>query len=67
MSDKLITVIGAGVVGLSTAIALLDSGFTNVIIVSELDPLSPKSIRYTSQWAGAHHVSVAVESKQHGK
>lgn len=52
MSNKLIVVVGCGVIGLSTAISLLDSGYNNVVIIAELSPDDPKNIRYTSQWAG---------------
>ena len=45
--DKLL-VIGAGVVGLSTALEALDAGFTNVTIVAE--QFSPNT---TSDGAGA--------------
>lgn len=52
MSNELIVVVGCGVIGLSTAISLLDSGYKNVIIVAELSPDDSKNIKYTSQWAG---------------
>ncbi|KAJ7723386.1 D-amino-acid oxidase [Mycena metata] len=52
-------VIGAGVVGLSTAIRALEAGF-NVTIFAETFPSDPKSIKYTSCWAGANHISVAT-------
>lgn len=47
---ELVIVIGAGVIGLSTACQLQTEGY-QVLIVSELNPDSPKSIRYTSCWA----------------
>ncbi|KAJ6532677.1 D-amino-acid oxidase [Mycena vulgaris] len=54
-------VIGAGVVGLSTAIRALEAGY-NVTVFAELFPGDPKSIKYTSCWAGANHISVATYS-----
>ncbi|KAI6040638.1 hypothetical protein EDC04DRAFT_2602408 [Pisolithus marmoratus] len=56
---KDIIVIGAGVVGLSTAITIQEKGGYRVTIVAETFPTDPKTIRYTSHWAGAHHVSGA--------
>ncbi|PPQ84640.1 hypothetical protein CVT26_003931 [Gymnopilus dilepis] len=60
-SDKKeIIVLGAGmknsVVGLTTALKLQQQGTYHVTVVSELIPSDPKSIKYTSPWAGAHHV-----------
>ncbi|KAF8136976.1 hypothetical protein EV363DRAFT_1394559 [Boletus edulis] len=56
---KEIIVIGAGVVGLTTAIRVQETGKYNVTIISETFPTDPRTIRYTSHWAGAHHVSHA--------
>jgi len=57
MSDsKHVVVIGAGVIGLSTALKIQELGY-RVTILAECLPGDPKSIRYTSCWAGAHHVS----------
>ncbi|KAH7882367.1 hypothetical protein F5I97DRAFT_1931557 [Phlebopus sp. FC_14] len=56
---KDIVVIGAGVVGLSTAIKIQEKGGYRVTIVAETFPTDPRTIRYTSHWAGAHHVSQA--------
>ncbi|KAG8907549.1 hypothetical protein FRB99_003707 [Tulasnella sp. 403] len=53
-----VVVIGAGVIGLTTAIRTLEAGF-RVSIVAEHFPGDVKSIYYTSPWAGAHHVSHA--------
>ncbi|KAK7046880.1 D-amino-acid oxidase, partial [Favolaschia claudopus] len=47
-----------GVVGLSTAIHALEAGF-EVTIFAELFPGDKKSIKYTSCWAAANHISVA--------
>ncbi|KAJ7753957.1 D-amino-acid oxidase [Mycena maculata] len=49
-------VVGAGVVGLTTAIRALEAGY-KVTIFAEIFPGDPKSIKYTSCWAGANHVS----------
>ncbi|KZT31954.1 hypothetical protein SISSUDRAFT_1056108 [Sistotremastrum suecicum HHB10207 ss-3] len=56
MSPANVTVVGAGVVGLTTALKIQELGH-HVTIVAETLPGDPKSIRYTSCWAGAHHVS----------
>ncbi|KAL1924735.1 uncharacterized protein VTP21DRAFT_4389 [Calcarisporiella thermophila] len=52
-----VTVIGAGVVGLTTAILLLHHGH-RVTLVSREFP-GTLSIKYTSPWAGAHYRSLA--------
>ncbi|KIL55829.1 hypothetical protein M378DRAFT_173288 [Amanita muscaria Koide BX008] len=51
-----VVVLGAGVIGLTTAIAIQEKGDYNVTIVAEHLPSDPKSIKYTSHWAGAHHI-----------
>ncbi|KAL8278030.1 hypothetical protein RQP46_009490 [Phenoliferia psychrophenolica] len=56
--QDLIVVVGAGVIGLSTALKLQREGY-KVAIVAECLPGDPNNIKYTSCWAGAHHVSVA--------
>ncbi|KAJ7871319.1 hypothetical protein B0H13DRAFT_1634268 [Mycena leptocephala] len=48
-----------GVVGLTTAVRIQEKGGYQVAIVAEALPSDPKSIKYTSHWAGAHHVSLA--------
>ncbi|KAJ6572024.1 FAD dependent oxidoreductase [Mycena capillaripes] len=59
-NDLPVFVVGAGVVGLSTAIRALEAGFGNVTIFAETFPGDPKSIKYTSCWAAANHISVAT-------
>ncbi|KAF7348437.1 Nuclear export factor [Mycena venus] len=59
MQDPKVVVIGAGVVGLTTAVRIQERGGYHVEIVAEILPSDPKSIKYTSHWAGAHHVSFA--------
>ncbi|KAJ3894815.1 D-amino-acid oxidase [Lentinula edodes] len=57
---KHVVVLGAGVVGLTTAITILESNskrnlnYSVTILASQLHT-DPKSIAYTSHWAGAHH------------
>ncbi|KAL5519430.1 hypothetical protein ACEPAH_1113 [Sanghuangporus vaninii] len=53
-----VVVLGGGVVGLSTALKIQEKGYP-VTIVAETFPDDKKNIRYTSPWAGAHHVSFA--------
>lgn len=48
-----------GVIGITTGTKLQETGDYQVTIVAETLPTDPKNIRYTSPWAGAHHVSVA--------
>ncbi|KAF9057156.1 D-aspartate oxidase [Panaeolus papilionaceus] len=63
---KQIVVLGAGVVGLTTALKIQLQGPYSVSIVADIIPSDPKSIRYTSRWAGAHHVYNPInETKQH--
>jgi len=61
---KEIIVIGAGVVGLTTALKIQEQGTYRVTIVAETFPTDPKSSRYTSHWAGAHHVSHACDDQR---
>ncbi|KAF8626696.1 hypothetical protein AX15_004732, partial [Amanita polypyramis BW_CC] len=49
--SKEITVLGAGVIGLTTAIIIQEKGGYNVTIVADHLPTDPKSINYTSHWA----------------
>lgn len=48
---KEIIVIGAGVVGLTTALKIQEQGTYRVTIVAETFPTDPRSSRYTSHWA----------------
>ncbi|KAJ7615036.1 D-amino-acid oxidase [Mycena polygramma] len=63
-NPKPVVVIGAGVVGLTTAVRIQERGGYQVTIVAEVLPSDPKSIKYTSHWAGAHHVSLAADVRQ---
>ncbi|KAG7446865.1 D-aspartate oxidase [Guyanagaster necrorhizus] len=54
-SKKVIIVIGAGVIGLTTALRIQETGKYHVTIIAETLPSDPLTIRYTSQWAGAIH------------
>ncbi|KAG7089197.1 hypothetical protein E1B28_010899 [Marasmius oreades] len=54
---KYVVVIGAGVAGLTTALNIQERGGYNVSIVAEALPTDPKSIKYTSLWAAAEHVT----------
>ncbi|KAI1797963.1 D-amino-acid oxidase [Ganoderma leucocontextum] len=64
-TPKRVVVIGAGVVGLTTAVKIQEKGAYNVTIIAETFPGDPKTISYTSLWAGAHHVSHAAnDAKQ---
>ncbi|OJT12710.1 D-amino-acid oxidase [Trametes pubescens] len=60
-SPKKVVVIGAGVVGLTTAVKIQERGGYHVTIIAETLPTDPKNIKYTSIWAGAHHVSHACD------
>ncbi|TRM68586.1 hypothetical protein BD626DRAFT_482205 [Schizophyllum amplum] len=50
---KSIVVLGAGVVGLTTAVSLQEQGNYNVTVLADAFPSDPKSVKYTSHWAGA--------------
>lgn len=55
-----ILVVGSGVIGLSTALSLLDSPVSvKVTLISSHFPTdnAPAPAEYASAWAGAHHVS----------
>ncbi|KIJ59544.1 hypothetical protein HYDPIDRAFT_177793 [Hydnomerulius pinastri MD-312] len=61
---KEIIVIGAGVVGLTTAIKIQEKGSYRVTVVAETFPTDPRTIRYTSHWAGTHHVNQAFSDER---
>ncbi|KAJ6457700.1 D-amino-acid oxidase [Mycena sanguinolenta] len=54
-TKKQITVIGAGVIGLTTAIHLQEKDKYQVTIVAEIWPSDHPPAHYTSHWAGGHH------------
>ncbi|KAJ6617117.1 D-amino-acid oxidase [Mycena sp. CBHHK59/15] len=56
---KQITVIGSGVIGLTTAIKLQEKGGYQVTILAEIFPGDPPTPKYTSHWAGGHHCTAA--------
>ncbi|GBE89089.1 D-amino-acid oxidase [Sparassis crispa] len=62
-----VVVIGAGVIGLTTALKIQEKGGYKVTVIAETFPSDPKSVRYTSPWAGAHHVSHAAADVQQRK
>ncbi|KAF8906779.1 D-aspartate oxidase [Gymnopilus junonius] len=53
---KRIAVLGAGVIGLTTALKIQETGKYHVQIMTDVIPSDPKTIKYTSHWAGAYHV-----------
>ncbi|KAI8144782.1 hypothetical protein BJV82DRAFT_512735 [Fennellomyces sp. T-0311] len=54
-------VIGAGVIGLSTAVALQMKGY-RVTVLAKHFPGDPNNIEYTSPWAGARWQSLATNA-----
>lgn len=54
-SDAHIVILGAGVLGLTTALELVRKGYTNVAVVSNHFPRDKHS-DYTSIWAGVDFV-----------
>ncbi|KAF9239269.1 hypothetical protein BU15DRAFT_74692 [Melanogaster broomeanus] len=63
-NTKFAVVIGAGIIGLTTALRLQQKGGFHVTVLAETFPTDPKTIRYTSHWAGAHHVSHAGDDER---
>ncbi|RDB30564.1 D-amino-acid oxidase [Hypsizygus marmoreus] len=65
-NSKKVIVLGAGVIGLTAAVKIQEHGGYQVTVLAEVLPTDDKSIRYSSQWAGAHHVlNISEESRQH--
>ncbi|KAI9489980.1 hypothetical protein BDB00DRAFT_840341 [Zychaea mexicana] len=60
--SKRVVVIGAGVVGLSTALALQQKGFRVTVLAKWLP--GDMHIEYTSPWAGAHWRTMAPNSNK---
>ncbi|KAF7761404.1 hypothetical protein Agabi119p4_9396 [Agaricus bisporus var. burnettii] len=63
-----IVVLGAGVVGLTTALEIQQrgNGKYRVTLVADAYPGDPDTgVRYTSQWAGAHHVYNTRDRKKY--
>ncbi|XP_006463709.1 hypothetical protein AGABI2DRAFT_208623 [Agaricus bisporus var. bisporus H97] len=63
-----VVVLGAGVIGLTTAIEIQErgKGKYRVTIVSDVFPGDPNTgVNYTSQWAGAHHVYNTRDRKKY--
>ncbi|KAF8178101.1 hypothetical protein K438DRAFT_1277948 [Mycena galopus ATCC 62051] len=58
MAQTEVFIAGAGVIALTTAIRALEAGY-KVTIFAEIFPSDPHSIKYTSFWAGANHLSFA--------
>lgn len=62
-SDRPILVLGAGVIGLTTALRLLEANPTRAVhIMADHWPSDPLSPRYASSIAGAHHLSFADDN-----
>ncbi|KAG5634939.1 hypothetical protein H0H81_000259 [Sphagnurus paluster] len=66
-AKKTVVVLGAGVVGLTTALKVQERGGYSVVIVAEVLPTDEKTTRYTSHWAGAHHVLNVSEDERQQK
>ncbi|KAH9835408.1 D-amino-acid oxidase [Rhodofomes roseus] len=52
--ERSVVVLGAGVTGLTTALAIQEKGGYEVSVIAETLPSDPKRPEYTSPWAGAH-------------
>lgn len=61
-TNKPVIVIGAGVIGLSTALQLKQKGYKNVMVVAKYVP-GDMSIEYTSPFAGNAHIIVIYQNK----
>ncbi|KAI9476633.1 hypothetical protein BDB00DRAFT_859906 [Zychaea mexicana] len=58
-----VVILGAGVIGLTTAIVLRKNGFDDITIVGKYLPGDDLTHEFTSPWAGASIVSFAFENK----
>ncbi|KAG6850030.1 hypothetical protein H0H93_002234 [Arthromyces matolae] len=56
-----------GVIGLTSAVKIQESGKYNVSLLADVLPTDQKNTRYTSHWAGAHHVLSATEDPRQQK
>lgn len=56
MDDSIYLFIYSGVIGLTTALRILEKGY-QVEIIAEMIPTDPKNIKYTSHWAVSCHTS----------
>ncbi|KAF5383266.1 hypothetical protein D9615_005065 [Tricholomella constricta] len=64
---KNVIVLGAGVVGLTTALKIQEQRGYNVSLLADVLPSDEKSTKYTSHWAGAHHVLNVTEDARQQK
>ena len=55
----------AGIIGLTTALTLQETGRYNVTILAETFPTDPRTIRYTSHWAVRSFVTLMKAPLQH--
>jgi len=63
LEARSILVCGAGIIGLTTSVRLLEAGYAVTILASYL-PGDPLSIHYASAAAGAHHLSFAPDDDE---
>ncbi|ETW75833.1 hypothetical protein HETIRDRAFT_239418, partial [Heterobasidion irregulare TC 32-1] len=57
----------AGIIGITTALKIQERGEYDVSIIAETFPTDEKTIKYTSHWAGAHHVMAITGDPQQQK
>ncbi|KAF7323735.1 D-amino-acid oxidase [Mycena kentingensis (nom. inval.)] len=58
-ANKTVFVVGAGVIGLTTAIRALEAGYAVYLFAEVFPAIDPRSIKAASFWAGANHISFA--------